>query len=131
MTTREQQKANCKKWLEALRSGEYEQGYDGYLEYEGKYCCLGVGCMALGVKASVKQASPGVFVTGFGVEEDYLSAPTEFMDAVGLATPSGEYKDEGMLTSDNDDYNLSFSEIADIIESEPEGLFKEELCGKD
>jgi hypothetical protein len=29
------------KWLEALRSGEYEQG-TGYLCKDGKYCCLGV-----------------------------------------------------------------------------------------
>ena len=29
------------KWVEALRSGKYEQGRH-YLESEGRYCCLGV-----------------------------------------------------------------------------------------
>lgn len=29
------------KWLEALRSGKYEQGR-GSLCYDGKHCCLGV-----------------------------------------------------------------------------------------
>lgn len=31
------------KWLTGLRSGEYEQG-DGYLEKDGRYCCMGVLC---------------------------------------------------------------------------------------
>lgn len=32
-----------KQWVEALRSGKYEQG-QGRLDYEGKQCCLGVLC---------------------------------------------------------------------------------------
>lgn len=31
------------KLVAALRSGEYEQGV-GYLQKEGKFCCLGVAC---------------------------------------------------------------------------------------
>ena len=31
------------KWVEALRSGRYVQGY-GQLYYNQKYCCLGVLC---------------------------------------------------------------------------------------
>ena len=30
------------KWLEALRSGKYEQGKGCLRDHEGKYCCLGV-----------------------------------------------------------------------------------------
>jgi hypothetical protein len=38
-----------KKWVKALRSGEYKQGR-GYLANKGKYCCLGVLAVAcLGV----------------------------------------------------------------------------------
>ena len=32
-----------KPWIEALRSGKYEQGFK-YLNRDGKYCCLGVLC---------------------------------------------------------------------------------------
>lgn len=32
-----------KLWVEALRSGEYEQT-NGALRYEDKFCCLGVAC---------------------------------------------------------------------------------------
>lgn len=33
-----------KKWLEALRSGKYEQGRLFLKNLSGKYCCLGVAC---------------------------------------------------------------------------------------
>lgn len=32
-----------KRWVEALRSGDYEQG-EQHLRVSGKYCCLGVLC---------------------------------------------------------------------------------------
>lgn len=34
-------KSDKKKWVKALRSGEYIQG-NGTLFYDDKYCCLGV-----------------------------------------------------------------------------------------
>lgn len=37
------------QWVEALESGEYEQGI-GSLCSEGKYCCLGVACEVMGVE---------------------------------------------------------------------------------
>jgi hypothetical protein len=41
------------KWVEALRSGEYEQGCGALRTEDGKYCCLGVltdlYCKAKGV----------------------------------------------------------------------------------
>ena len=30
-----------RKWIKALRSGEYKQGYQ-MLKFRGRYCCLGV-----------------------------------------------------------------------------------------
>ncbi len=44
-----------KKWVDALRSGEYQQG-KGYLMYRGgsnkkdEYCCLGVACVIAGIE---------------------------------------------------------------------------------
>lgn len=37
-------KARVKLLVDALRSGEFEQGH-GYLNRGGKQCCLGVGCI--------------------------------------------------------------------------------------
>lgn len=37
------QKSVKKKWLKALRSGEYKQG-SGQLRSDDRYCCLGVLC---------------------------------------------------------------------------------------
>lgn len=36
-------KNRVKLFVAALRSGDYEQG-NGFLESDGKYCCLGVAC---------------------------------------------------------------------------------------
>lgn len=36
-------KKQAKKWIDALRSGEYTQGYEQLQSAEG-YCCLGVLC---------------------------------------------------------------------------------------
>jgi len=41
--------SDVKKWVEALRSGEYEQGkgilcMDDEISGDWKYCCLGVAC---------------------------------------------------------------------------------------
>lgn len=36
-------KEDIQKWANALRSGKYEQG-SSYLQFDRKYCCLGVAC---------------------------------------------------------------------------------------
>lgn len=40
-------KEDLDKWLTALRSGEYKQGYGSLQDQNGGYCCLGVLQMAL------------------------------------------------------------------------------------
>lgn len=37
-----------KKWLKALRSGEYQQGIGELKSIDGKYCCLGVAAEVCG-----------------------------------------------------------------------------------
>jgi len=37
-----------KKWVEALRSGEYKQGKEQLYDSEGHYCCLGVAAKICG-----------------------------------------------------------------------------------
>ena len=119
---------NAKKWVAALRSGDYRQGKGALLTNEG-YCCLGVAC-ALYIHE------------GLGTAIEILGDPTAghlpevVKEWLNLSTRSGaydgpEHRDTyGLTTStwlvNDNDYGKTFSEIADIIESEPEGLFRKE-----
>ena len=119
--TKEQQRENRKKWVEALRSGKYKQG-TGLLFDGEKYCCLGVLCEVAKINRSFNDN--GFFI--YGDSEAFASSP-EAMNFVGLETESGSFwsdNSENHLTRLNDD-GATFSELADIIESEPEGLFND------
>lgn len=61
-----------------------------------------------------------------GVDEYSGSATSltpALRDWLGLRTVSGTFGDDEDLTYLNDKQNKTFAEIADIIESEPPGLF--------
>lgn len=108
---------NAKKWVAALRSGKYEQT-NSQLMKDGKYCCLGVAC-----EVAMEEGSIGHYDGGRG------SLPETVRIWLQLDTDSGRYisnltpNTTWYLVNDNDSLGKSFSEIADIIESEPEGLF--------
>jgi hypothetical protein len=111
---------NAKKWVAALRSGDFRQGKCALLTEEG-YCCLGVAC-ALHIQEGL---SPANIV---GNKATHL--PEAVREWFGLRTKAGQYNtpsdaSQTWLVNDND-YGKSFAEIANIIESEPEGLFKKE-----
>lgn len=114
-----------KEWVEALRSGKYEQG-KGQLVKDGKYCCLGVLCEVIGMK---KSKGTNHAFTYYG--DEYQLAPYTALRAVGLNDQHGSYDytdeglDEGIALTERNDAGESFDEIADIIEKEPLGLFKE------
>ena len=116
--TEAEQREHRKQWVEALRSGKYQQA-TGQLrnpETDGM-CCLGVACDISGL--------------GRWNETDYstlarnyygdLGAPgSEMLSWLGLSDGCGDFAG-GALTELNDN-GKTFSEIADIIEAEPEGL---------
>lgn len=128
---------NIRKWVEALRSGEYRQG-KGYLQTgDGRFCCLGVACEISGL---VEVAPPpervtaktGEFYTGGGERLAYIN-PTDESDWSRVVLPVavqdwlGLDRDNPYLTwgddrreaaNLNDEFDLSFSEIADLIEEE-------------
>lgn len=102
----------AQKWVAALRSDEYKQG-TGRLRGVAGFCCLGVAC-----DLAVKEGIIGGYV---GNDSDLENYPA-VQGALGLRGLCGCYG--GMsLVELNDHLNLPFEEIADIIESEPEGLF--------
>lgn len=112
---------NAKKWVAALRSGEYEQGTNA-LNKNGKMCCLGVACeiaIKYGVSLKIGYYCDANIKTYDG-ETGIL--PSSVRDWLGLYARDGESQHAGKLTIFNDS-GKTFSEIADIIESEPKGLF--------
>ena len=123
---------NAKKWVEALRSGKYEQGSgalkrrvdDG--EYE--FCCLGVACELFGSGIRQRVRDDGCVVYGEDWETGwFFSLPPEVMRALGLSGHMGGFPTSlGTETlAGLNDTGKTFAEIADIIESEPPGLFVE------
>jgi hypothetical protein len=104
-----------KRWVEALRSGEFKQG-QGYLEYEGKFCCLGVLCKITG--------TPTTKTIDYGegdVEVDTEYIPTTVKNIPEFMT---DYKPVPKTLADMNDGDKakdikphSFLEIADWIEA--------------
>lgn len=105
-----------KKWVEALRSGNYPQGR-GYLKCEDRYCCLGVLCQIY-----AEETGKGRFELDrhdkakFMIDDahgryDYL--PLEVTDWAGL-NETNPYAGQNPLAWLNDN-NRTFSDIADLI----------------
>lgn len=125
---------NAKKWVAALRSGKYKRGKEqlGLVVNEKtmatKYCCLGVAC-ELALKAGVvkkKFVGEGGLVTYDG-HSSWL--PPAVQEWLGLRKDNGEFVPKKRQKRDSlaelNDSGKSFSYIADFIEREPPGLFKE------
>jgi hypothetical protein len=109
---------NMKMVLKALRSGEYKQGFQT-LQDDDRYCCLGVMCdvyaRATGMEL-VRDEDRGYLYGGD------LSGQEGVMAWVGLKSCDGHSTDHDTLIEMNDENGKTFSEIADFIESEPQGL---------
>lgn len=110
-----------KKWLEALRSGEYKQGRrrlktklsDGSYEY----CCLGVLCEITGLSYSGSAGLLPSKVVNL-VYEDCLDDNSNFTDNRKnpyLYDPI--LKNTVTAVSANDTFNRRFDYIANMVES--------------
>jgi hypothetical protein len=107
MTT--SQKRMVKKLVAALRRGNYKQGRL-QLRTSNGYCCLGVACLVAGKK----------FVGDECLGQNYRLPPV-VQSKFGFVGNRGSFGG-GSLTQLNDD-GTTFQEIADLIESEPMGMF--------
>lgn len=97
-------------WVERLRNGTIPQ-IQGQLAKGVGRCCLGVAC-DIAVELGV--------IDGYPSGRGSLSDPVR--DLMGLRHRFGQYGYDRGLALENDS-GSSFAKIADIIESEPEGLF--------
>lgn len=132
--TKEEQAANRAKWVEALRSDEYEQGRYALATEDGGYCCLGVAC-ELAAKEGVIGPCRADTYEGEGA---LLPLPVQVW--LGLADNAGETKDyieygtpedqlaAGGLTELNDAAGYTFQQIADVIDG---GLVKLKEDGRE
>lgn len=120
-----------KKWLKALRSGEYSQT-SGTLRRKSNdgvtsFCCLGVLCNIHAQEhpeIAAKETNPEVYLKSSAL------LPIEVAEWAGLTKdfiggdPNGAAVDIGVTYRDrfttlaalNDDEGLSFKEIANVIE---------------
>lgn len=107
------------KWLEALRSGEFEQSTGALCEVDGGYCCLGV-LSELAVREGVaekwlREEDEGIY--HFGKKKGDKSS--EFLP-VSVRKWAGLVSDNPAVPKGNlavlNDQHVPFSEIADLIE---------------
>ena len=104
-------KENVRKWVEALRSGKYEQGQERLVR-NNKYCCLGVACELAGLP---KASDGNGFIAQYTLCLDYL--PIEVQQWLGVSSRNPIVNGEE-LAQWNDWRGKTFAEIADMIEKE-------------
>lgn len=96
-------------WVEALRSGKYEQGKYCLRTAEGKYCCLGVLCEISGKEYNPEQLGIPNEIMEWADLDSYLPEIPDSQEVVG-----GPVK----LSHLNDAANYSFEQIATLIEEQ-------------
>ena len=113
-----EQKANRERLVRTLRAGTHKQG-KGRLRRAFTYCVGGVACDISGL--GHWEFTHGIYV--------YLkyggSFPPEVQKFYGFQDSSGSYwtgDKYNSLMGLNDD-GVTFEELADLIESEPNGMF--------
>ena len=131
---------HAKAWIEALRSGNYKQGrlrlHTVVRDNESRFCCLGVACDLYrnegGGEWVTSRCDPSVYSFNRCDFSSTHVLPGEVAAWLGLISTDGVFKSPSKYELDtslmilNDFDKLNFSEIANVIESQPEGLFNAE-----
>ena len=110
----QEQKANVKAWIKALRSPKYQQGV-GSLNRNEKYCCLGVLADINNIPTRKSVAGTIVCYDFSGTESiNFGTIPDEWW----LTHTGFRHTLKSELIHMNDTYQKSFADIANRIESE-------------
>lgn len=108
-----------RRWVEALRSGRYEQGY-GKLSQNGKFCCLGVLC-EIAVQdgiIGVRDINDDTLFYGNNHEGSATVLPHTVREWAGLGERGVLIPSKQRSLVEINDHRTPFSRIADIIEEE-------------
>ncbi len=121
---------NAKKWVAALRSGEFKQCRKMLCNGQ-EYCCLGVACEVYIREGHKLKHTPSDSSIEIGYAGSFGTPPKEVLTYFGIWDDEGRYwLDEihdSSLVNENDEKCKTFEEIADLIESQPAGLFVEQM----
>lgn len=104
-------------WVRALRSGKYGWGTRSLRPEENKFCCLGVLC-----EVAVKHG----IIKSYNHSSGTLVEYPKVMKWVGLEDNGGDFRNDSLLSLNDDASRNPFKKIADLIERKPTGLFVEE-----
>ena len=111
-----------KKWLKALRSGEYEQGQGCLVNDKDQFCCLGVACNLVvdeGVGEWRKEGDDWTFNTK--TESDCMYLPREVRERAlhdgDHFTWANDWSAEELRLAALNDNGESFEVISDYIEA--------------
>jgi hypothetical protein len=117
---------NKDKWIAALRSGKYKQGSCALRSADDEYCCLGVACDVYQQEVGGLDVALNGTTYSYNNMSGYL--PQAVQDWLGLlrydGLPLGDYDS---LSTLNDVEELSFSEIADLLEKDEYGYFAKKV----
>ena len=104
------------KWVNALRSGDYQQGRN-YLRTDNGFCCLGVLCDLYGKENNVEwKLEDG----GRNYEFKYHTAvlPLPVVEWAGFGGYNPYIYSRSLTLGELNDGGSTFNEIADVIEEQ-------------
>ena len=104
------------KWIEALRSGKYEQG-QGKLNKNGKFCCLGVLCEVMNYG---KLPSTYSGANSYKKENDTYESENHLTEGMRLELGIDSSQEHTLILMNDGKRRVenkkSFNEIADWVE---------------
>lgn len=105
------------KWVQALRSGEYDQTTKVLRDNEG-FCCLGVltDLYLQEHDEDWKLMKNGYYAIQLDVRVEYEALAERVQEWAGLASPNGTIDGGECLAEMNDSGHYSFEDIANVIE---------------
>ncbi len=105
-------KAAKKRWVEALLSGEYKQGYGALLQDDGAFCPLGVLC-DIEIDGDWEEL-PSIprCATWWAIEGERIFPPASLLKRLGLPL-----KIANLVTLQNDGHCFTFPQMAEFIEA--------------
>lgn len=114
----EPNKENIRKWVDALRSGGYQQGNDRLNVDDSKFCCLGVACEV--AMRDGLEIEKGYIERSVTYDLDRLYLPRKVADWLGVqhVNPVVATDELGNITAvqANDIRKWNFTQIANGLE---------------